>query len=315
MNEDLRIEIVESAKAYCAGNGMGQDTFAEMSGVNVSYINAMWRGQFVLKGANGKPVQIEDSWFKRVAQTVGFRYEPVYWDFVETDQYLMISTELLDSKNNGNMRMILGGTGFGKSYAVDRFVKEFPVNTYRITVSEVHNLNDIINEMCDFLKIAKTGSLACRMKKMAGKLQSIQLKGGKPILILDEAENMKPRALRMLKGLFDAIRTFCPIVLIGTGKLSDKLDWLEEKDVDGIPQFCRRFRAWKRPIPEIKKEMFAPFLARIEDAGLRTLIESISNNYGELNDYVETSLRDADRLGVCLTEDLFRLMFGMGRRH
>jgi hypothetical protein len=61
--------------------------------------------------------------------------------------------------------------------------------------------------------------------------------------------------------------------------------------------------------------MFAPFLARIEDAGLRVLIESISNNYGELNDYVETSLREADRLGVCLTEDLFRLMFGMGRRH
>lgn len=315
MKTEIKKQIIDSAKSYAVENGLSQDVFADMVGVNVSYINALWNGNFSLKSKNNKGVEIKESYFKKIAGTIGYKYEPVYWSLVETDQYLQIYTELLDAKNSGRMKLLIGSTGCGKTYTVKQFALDCPNNTFRITVSSLHNLNDIINELCELMNITVTGSRISRLKKISAKLREIKLNGGKPILIIDEAENLRLPALKMLKALYDAVKEFCSIALIGTNQLSDKLDTLNEKNIEGMPQFYRRFKAGKREICEINKRIdFTPFLERVEDNGLRVLLESLSGNYGELNDYLEPALREADKTNVELTENEFRLMFGLGRK-
>lgn len=314
MENDLKKQIVDAAKDYVAVNSLSQEAISEKAGMNVSYINAMFKGMFFIKSTSGKSVEIKDSYFKKLAKAIGYSFEPVFWELVETPQYVQIYTELLDARSSGRVKMLIGETGCGKTYTIDRFMIENPVNSYRITVSNLHNLNDIINELCDLLNLTVTGSRVSKLKKISQKFRTIRLEGGRPVLILDEAENLRIPALKMLKALYDAIRDFCPVVLIGTNQLSNKLDTLSEKDVEGIPQFVRRFKAGRRDILPINKKMFRPFLNWLPDDDLRVLIESLASNYGELNDYIEPALKEAARNGEELTEEAFRFQFGLIRK-
>jgi hypothetical protein len=314
MELELKKQIVEAAKGYAAENGLTQDAISEQSGVNIRYINAMFQDYIFLKSTSGKPVPIKDAYFKKLAKSIGYNIERVFWDLVETPQYVQIYTELLDARSSGRVKMLIGETGCGKTYTINRFIIENPVDSYRITVSSLHNLNNIINELCDLLNLSVTSSRVSNLKKIAHKFCNIRLDGGNPILILDEMENLRIPALKMLKALYDAIRDYCPIVLIGTSQLSNKLDFLSEKDVEGIPQFARRFKAGRRDILPINKRSFAPFLDKVSDDDLRVLIESLASNYGELNDFIEPALREAARNGEELTEESFRFQFGLIRK-
>jgi type II secretory pathway predicted ATPase ExeA len=154
-----------------------------------------------------------------------------------------------------------------------------------------------------------------RLKKVSRKLRDMQLSGCKPVVIIDEAENLQKPAIKMMKSLYDSIKDYCSIVLIGTDQLTNKLDALSEKNEDGIPQFCRRFKAGKRNMPPIRKEkMFQPFLEKIEDEELRRTLLGQCNNYGELNDFLEPAMREADMFGVELTVEFFCNKYGLTRK-
>ncbi len=308
----VKKRIIQAAMDYASDNDLKQTALAKKARMNEAYISAMFKGNFFIENkTSGKKTKIKDSYFKKLAKTVGYKFEKTFWELVETSQYIQIYTELLDARSSGRVKMLIGETGCGKTYTIDHFVIENPTNVYRITVSSLHNLNDIINELSELLNITPSGSRVARLKKIAAKFHVIKLEGGCPVLILDEAENLRIPALKMLKALYDAIRDFCPIVMIGTEQLSDKLDILSEKNVEGIPQFVRRVKAGRRNIVPISKKMFEPFLSEIQDEDLKVLIESLASNYGELNDYVEPALREAAISGRELTEKTFRFQFGL----
>jgi len=311
MELNVKTQIVDAAKNYAENNALSQEAVAEKAGMNISYVNAMFRGNFYLKLSNGKSVKIKDSYFRKLAKAAGHNFETVFWETVETPQYLQIYAELADAKRSGRAKMLIGETGCGKTYTIDRFINDNPVHVYRITVSDLYSVNDIVDELCELLNVTAAGRPVAKLKKIARKFNNIKLDGGKPVLIVDEAENLNKKALRAFKGLYDAVRDFCPIVLVGTGDLSDRLDKLNDKKEPGIPQFVRRFKAGRRNIISVDKRMFAPFFVRVEDEDVRTLIETLSCNYGDLNSYIEPALREAAETKEELTEERFRFQFGL----
>lgn len=306
--------IAESARNYMSANGLSQAQLAEATGINVSYINAMLSGAEDIDVA-GRKVSIKTPYYAKLADQCGYIYEKRYWATIETDQYLLCSTELADGKMTGRMKLIVGESGCGKTFSVNKFLKEAPVGTYRLTVSSLYSIKDILAELCLLVGIQAKGSNAIRVKRIAEKLNVLKMKGYKPMIILDEAENLRPAALKMLKSLYDNVREYCAIALIGTPQLLHKLETLKDKDHDGMPQFYRRFKAGIRELPLMKKETFTEFFDElgVEDEGLRDLLTSLCSNFGEMNDYLEPALREADKNGVALTEKRFRMMYGLGR--
>jgi DNA transposition AAA+ family ATPase len=285
---------------------LSQEDMASHAGVNVAYINALANNRLTIGKANAP---IKDGIFRKIARSIGCQYEAYYWGLVETEQYELIMEELQDSKMRGIEKMIIGETGCGKTYTLNRFKKEYPAHNYCVTVSSLHSLNDILNDLCEQMNLKKSGRAIPKLAAIAKKLGNIRMSGAQPVIIIDEAENLKPAALRMIKALYDALEGLCPVTLIGTPKLILKLDQLREADEDGMPQLYRRYKAGVRHARSINREAAYPeFLSMVEDQGLRTLLMNIADNYGELNRYLEPALRESEAMGEPLTERFFRLL-------
>lgn len=305
MNTTIKQNIVKSLTSYMEVHGLSQENMEQRSGVNVAYLNALLNG----KTAVGK-TEIGDSHYKKVADAIGYEYEPVFWRLIETIQYNIILEELLDSKMRGSEKMIIGETGCGKTTTLKEFKKLKPVNTYCIKVSSLHKLKDILNDICDVMKITIKGSEVAKLRKIASKMRDLKLSGKKPILVIDEAENLKVPALRMTKALYDALEDYCPIVLLGTKQLQNKIEKLKEDDEEGMPQLYRRFKAGLRIVRDIEKvTMFSPFLDLVEDEGVREMALNLADNYGELNKYIEPALREASIMNMPLTENFYKAFY------
>jgi len=246
-----------------------------------------------------------------------------YWQTFTTPQFVQIITTLEGCKASGKTAMIISDTGTCKTYSVDKFCAKHPENTYRITISDVYKLKDLIDEIADLVGVSREyGRYAISNKRtldrIVARLKAVQKAGGNPIVIIDEGENMTVSLLKTIKALYDLLKDHCAIVLIGTPRLVNRM--LNRSDTGGIgknrnalPELYRRFKAYHKTITPVNKERdFKPFFDKyVADKGLRKLLCTLCENYGELNDYLEPALREADEKGTALTEDTFRIMYNL----
>ncbi len=146
---------------------------------------------------------------------------------------------------------------------------------------------------------------------ISNKLKELKMMGHQPLVIIDEAENLRLPVIQVLKGLYDHIVGYSSIVMIGTSQLTDALQRMRIKNKNGAPQFYRRIKAGIRVIPAEKdfKAFYKKF--NIDDKELCSLLNELCENYGELHDYLEPAIRAADEKGKPLTEQFFRIMYNL----
>ncbi len=248
---------------------------------------------------------------------------PPLWKTLPVIQFKEMFTTLEAAKNEGKTAMIIGATGYTKSYSIDKFCNKYPEHTYRVTVSSLYKLPDIINELTELTGVDYTRidfhriqaySLKVRVDAIIKKLKEINLQGDKPIIIFDEGENLEIAVLKMLKALYDALKDHCGIVLIGTEQLLTKLLNLKKRNREAIPQLYSRFKMGLKILtPIVKHRDFKPFFELYIPAeiGLQKLLIEKCDNYRELRDALEPALRKADLQEEPLTEKLFRIINNM----
>lgn len=233
------------------------------------------------------------------------------WQRLATLQSKEILAELNDSKEQHRAKMIIAETGLGKSYAVEMFMEKHGANTYLITVGDSYSLVNIIDElmlMVGSKTIRGKNSRFYQVKHLKQRLLEMSKSDEDVMIILDEAENMRHKAFKTIKELYDAVHRHCSIVLMGTDQI---LELMHKKNGYGqsIPQTWRRFKAGTRIISELNKARdFKPFFQLYDiDKNVQDLLLEICENYGELHDYLDPLLRYCARKNEPLTEELFRV--------
>jgi DNA transposition AAA+ family ATPase len=318
LTTNIKKQIAEAAQQYLKQHsGISAAELSRQSQINQGYLSLILNGKFSTT-VDGNKVDISDTWFIKLADQVGFSITTDVWKSIPTMQWLQIINNLVSAKETGATKMIIGKTGYGKTFAIDSFVRNNPDCTYRITVSSLYKLVDIVNELTEKLGIDnrqlnsyQATSVKLRVDAIVKKLKDLNMQGKQPIIIFDEGENMEFAVLKMLKGLYDALKSHCSIVIIGTEQLLIKLLNSKKRNREAIPQLYRRFKAGQVNLSGTLD--FDAFFKQfsVSDKGLQNLLYDTCENYGELHDYLQPLLVHAAAKKVAVSEDLFRMMYNM----
>ncbi len=310
MKVETKLAIIAALEDYMRLHNISASDVAKKTEVNQAYISNMRAGNFTMNAGNSNQVDISDKYFEKIARFIGYGIEKSYWEPVETAQMKRILATLEDAKEYGTTNVIIGETGSGKSYVTELFAKAHPIDCFVVTVGSQDNIGDLIEKICDKIHMTTEKTKSNTLRHIAKKLNKMRLDGHKPIVIFDESEYMKAPALCNMKELYDNLNGIASIVLLGTPQLTKHLDKMRKKDRDGIPQFYRRIKFGIRVLPSIDKT-YRQFLTQEMDKGLMRFIMTNCENYGELHDVLVPAMREADRSGQPLTENLVRTILNM----
>ncbi len=305
MEKEIKDRIMAAAADYLRENEMTAAELCRRAGVNDTVFSLAKKGSYF----NGRS-PLPESFFRKVAATIGFRLEASYWPHVDTVQYVQTVNTLEDARERLEARMVLGETGCGKTYAIDRFCGRNTAGVYRITVNDCDTLRDILAELVRLLRIdtrTKNGSL---LRRICERLRDRAMAGERPILIFDEVENLKRTGIKAIKAVYDVVRGIVPVVLVGTPEFAVALEAMKNKGVKGMAQFIRRFKAGRVELARIDRR-YTDFMTQIRDEELRRLLSRIADNYGELHDYLERAIREAAEQGEELSVSLFRELYNL----
>jgi hypothetical protein len=307
MNIAQKRQIASDTLNFMNARGLHKTDMYKLSGVSKEYIGEILKpnSEFKYSSGGGKIGDIPDNWFLMLAEAIGKNAEEDIWKPVPTIQLKNILSELEESKKFGYTRVIIGETGSGKTYAVDRFVNDNPKENFKITVGSMDNISDLLDKILDTLKIKHGKSKSKKINDIIKHLKARKQKGENPSLIFDEAEYMKQATLCNVKELHDHLHKYASINLIGTDQLLDKLERLKKKNIPGMPQFYRRIKFGIRELPSIDTT-FKSFLNGIEDSGFKKFLQDNCDNYGELHDAMIPVIRESQRTGEPMTERFAR---------
>lgn len=315
MDNQVKKQISSALVEYMKATGLSQADIAARTDIDKGIINHIHQGRTVY---GQKDTVLKDKYFSAIARYIGFKMDRTYWSLVKTIQFKKIVTSLTDAQQKAIVKTVVGQSGCGKTYTVNAYYQKNKTNSvYRIKVSNMHELRDVIYDICTELGIEPKKGKVANLRLITAKIQQLHDDGAKPLLIVDEAENLRLPVLGLFKAIYDAIidTRLCGLVLIGTQELLDKIDKMAKKNKDGVPQFARRIKAGRVQLESIEKRYDEFIDDKTDDIALKTLLNAICDNYGELNSYLEPALIEADEMGMPLTESLFREMYDMPAIH
>lgn len=311
-NETKKI-LTAKLLEYLDRNKMSARKFSALSTVPENYLSAIINDKdYVMSGAsdNQKKTYITVRYYKLVAQHIGYKLEKEYWKTQQTPQFYQIMSYLEDAKEYGYTNVLIGESGCGKTYISDFFVKYNIQEVFKITVGSMDTISDLLDKICDVLKIETAVSKSKKIQEIIKKLLDMRLDGYEPMLIFDESEFLKQATICNMKELIDHLKGKAAIVLIGTNQLVTKIENLKKKDKDGVPQFYRRIKLGIRYIRSIDTK-FPEFIPMLDDKNLIQYLQGYCANYGEIHDLLVPAMREADRLKVPLTLELVKKLHGL----
>lgn len=164
---------------------------------------------------------------------------------------------------------LLGPAGCGKTYVLRRVKDELPEARYRTHYVKVTSLSkrDMCREICAALGTDPAGSYPMLVRRMQEYLQrTLQAEGLRPVLLLDEAHDLRPEVLAMLRILTNFemdSRLVVSVILAGQPPLRDLLQRTEMECI------ARRLAQIASLGPLSKKDALAYLKHRSNVAGCR----------------------------------------------
>jgi DNA transposition AAA+ family ATPase len=244
IDQNTKIQIIEATRAYMTTNNLSQDGFTDhvkkmnggmQKGFSVAYLNDMLKGKLT---TGAKQTPIDDKYFQRIATAIDFTIKKSYRKHHDTDNYLACFNTYDDARDAKMPFAIDGNTGEGKSYSAIQYMRLNPKNTYYVRCDGDLTAKSFFVELAHSLSMTASGPIYDIRKNAIRKLKN----ESDPLLIIDEAENLKDRAWDSLKRVMDDLKGYCGIVFIGANEFEHMLQRKADRGHNPFPQILRRLR-------------------------------------------------------------------------
>jgi len=199
---------------------------------------------------------------------------------------------------------LIGPAGAGKTYVLRRVKDELPEARYRVHYVKVTSLSkrDMCREICMALGTEPAGTYPMLVRRLQEYLQStLDIDGLRPVLLLDEAHDLRPDVLAMLRILTNFemdSKLVVSVVLAGQPPLRELL---QRTDLECI---ARRLAHVATLGPLSKKDATAYLKHRCHVAGNRK-VPFDAHAFEAVFEIARGNLRATDRLALASLEVAF----------
>lgn len=179
---------------------------------------------------------------KDILGSYGFRTLPFTREIEVKDLFSLAFLKdalsaLLSVLNNRLCAAVVGPAGTGKTVLVRQLCKELPEARYKVHYVKVTSLSkrDMCREICRAIGAPPAGSFPGLLRAIQERfLSTADVDALRPVLVLDEAHDLRPEVLAMLRVLsnFDMdSRLIVSIILVGQTRLLEILSRYDLEDV------------------------------------------------------------------------------------
>lgn len=305
MTNTTKNNIISALNQWLSDNEYTANDFSAKSGVPENYLSYMRKSIYFIQ-TGGKDVEIADKYFRMICESIDYDPENrLAWTTRQTPQLMQMITYLEEARKHGYTNIIIGDTGSGKTYGTDIYMKQNPKDIFKVTVGSLDNISDLLDKLGLAMRIPLIGSPSKKLRDITKHIIKLKMDGREPMIVWDESEYLKQATLANIKEMHDHLYGKCALIMIGTNQLLTKIERLKNKNAPGMPQFYRRVKYGIRHLRPIDTR-FKEFLTSIADPQLKRFLQDECENYGELHDALLPAMREAERMGEALTENLVR---------
>lgn len=267
ISEKQKQETILAIRSRIEESGVSQNRLATLAKVSNATISNMLREKWD---------SISDAMWRKIRTALGFGELAI-----ETSQFTDIIAALVDCKVELGARIIDGRTGLGKTAASRYFQYSRTDETYLVRCGGDMTAKEFLQEVARSVGASEQGSRSQIRMAISSKLGRDNM----PLLIIDEAENLKDGVYPSLKALYDDLEGKAGIVLIGANAYLEELKTKASRRRPGcFPQIYSRFKQNATAIGPMTKDDVAVCLDAygINDRSLTNQLYNTCEDYRDL---------------------------------
>ncbi|MRN38965.1 ATPase [Neisseria sp. N95_16] len=287
INKALQQRFIE----FKERSGLSQSQLARAIGSSVSQINMYLKGNYAEHGGKYETVEKKIETYLDVQESKAQR-EELNIGFVSTPTMRRIMGTMLEAHEGGEVVVIYGQAGLGKTQAVKRYCEKNPT-AILIEANPSFNALVLMRKLATACKLVNTGSLNDLFEAVADRLRD----SGR-LIVVDEAENLPLRALEILRRLHD--ETGCGLVLSGMPKLVANL---RGKHGELVQLYSRVSRALPLGDSLPDEELAQIAQSALPEADAETVAEIVKQSNGNtrrMSKLMRGAVRTANKNGIQL---------------
>lgn len=209
-------QIAHELRVKMSGENLSQADVQRLSGLSKTNIS------FIASDKWHDKVISDDQWLK-LAQWMGLAND---WNTVETPGFVRIHKMCMDAQQNHIMLGISAKQGSGKSHALKAFAYKNPRNTFYIQCHEHWSKKDFLAEL---KKVMGLDLFPQSITQQVNDIVDHLLKLENPLLIVDEADELKDGVLRFIKTFYNETHDKvhqgqCGFIICGGNHLKKRIE-------------------------------------------------------------------------------------------
>ena len=209
MDNYQRQQIVETLKQYVIRFESQNRAANTLKGVSASTVSQILNGNWEL---------IKESMWRSVASQIG--YSENNWNAVETRDFKLLSHLLLETQKHSKVYAVIGDAGTGKTFAINQYVTANK-RAYHLKCAEYwtdkYFLKRLLKEMG---RDHSGGTITQMMEEVVDFLKKQQ----KPIVVIDEADKLSDKVLRLFITIYNELEGDCGFILCSTNYLKKRIE-------------------------------------------------------------------------------------------
>lgn len=249
----ISIETKEKIAAAIAGNRANYPTDARHAaalGINVSAYSMIKKGQLGKTLSDGNWISIA----RRLGVSLRSEME---WRAAKTETFTFITTQLEFCQSSSLSAILCDIPNIGKTFTA-RIYAQTHRNAVYIDCSQVKTKTALVKAIAAEFGVSARGWYKDIYEDLTYYLRNIE----RPLIILDEAGDLKYEAFLEIKALWNACERCCAWYMMGADGLKAKINRAMDAKKVGYPEIFSRFgEKYSKVTPDDGRER-AAFLAK-----------------------------------------------------